>query len=256
MDLVADLGNTRAHVALISGLGLSGRVIDRVDVSNDAPEALAAALDALAARHGEPRRAALVAVNSSLRGALESWLGGRGLVARALGESLPAPIALEVERPEQVGPDRIADAVWAARTHAGRAVLVVDLGTAITLNVVSPAGAFLGGAIGPGLRTQAWALHERTARLPRVEPPLTADDPVIGRDTAASIRAALRWGAVGLVRAYAEQVERHLGQRPWVVATGGDAAAIAAACPRIERVVPDLTLRGVHLALLADAGPA
>ncbi len=262
MDLIADLGNTRAHVALASAAG----PVDRVDVPNDDPAALAPALDALVRRAGEPRRAALVAVNPRLRGPLEAWLAARGLVARALGEGLPAPIPLQVARPEQVGPDRIADAVWAARTHPGRAVIVVDLGTAITLNVVSPGGAFLGGAIGPGLRTQAWALHQRTARLPWVDPPLSTGDPdrdpdhdpgrdsLIGGDTVSSIRAALRWGAVGLIGAYAEQVERALGVRPRVVATGGDAALVAATCPRIDEVVADLTLRGVHLALLADAG--
>lgn len=247
MDLIADLGNTRAHVALVSPLG----VVDRVDVPNDEPTALGPALDDLVRRHGAPRRAAFVAVSPRLRGPLEAWLAARGLAAPALGEALPIPIRLEVARPEQVGPDRIADAVWAARTHVGRAVLVVDLGTAITLNVVSPAGAFVGGAIGPGLRTQAWALHQRTARLPFVDPPLSDDDALIGGDTVGCIRAALRWGAVGLVEAYAAQVERALGVRPFVVATGGDAPLIAPACPRIERVVPDLTLRGVHLALLA-----
>lgn len=253
MDLIADLGNTRAHVALASAAG----PLDRADVPNDAPAALAPALDALVRRAGEPRRAALVAVNPRLRGPLEAWLAARGLVARALGEGLPAPIPLQVARPEQVGPDRIADAVWAARAHPGRAVIVVDLGTAITLNVVSPEGAFLGGAIGPGLRTQAWALHQRTARLPWVDPPLSIDDPdpLIGGDTVSSIRAALRWGAVGLIGAYAEQVERALGVRPRVVATGGDAALVAAACPRVDEVVADLTLRGVHLALIADDGP-
>lgn len=250
MDLVADLGNTRAHVALASREG----VVDRVDVPNDDPGALGPALDALVARHGAPRRAALVAVSPRLRAPLEAWLAARGLAAAALGEALPVPIPLEVARPEQVGPDRLADAVWAARTHPGRAVLVVDLGTAITLNVVSPAGAFLGGAIGPGLRTQARALNERTARLPWVDPPLGEGDALIGGDTVACIRAALRWGAVGLIQTYAEQVERALGARPLVVATGGDAAAVAASCPRIEQVVPDLTLRGVHLALVAHAG--
>jgi type III pantothenate kinase len=254
VDLVADLGNTRAHVALISAVGL----VERVDVRNDDAADLARACDALVARGGAPRRAALVAVNPRLRAPLEAWLAGRGLEALVLGESLAVPLALEVDDPAGVGPDRLADALWAARTYPERAALVVDLGTAITLNVVSAAGAFLGGAIAPGLRTQAWALAQRTARLPLVDPVVSKDGatPLIGKTTEQCIRAALLWGAVGLVDAYAAQVERALGARPVVVATGGDAAAVAGACPRIERVVPDLTLRGLHLALVEHAGGA
>ncbi|MBX3471115.1 MAG: type III pantothenate kinase [Planctomycetes bacterium] len=251
MDLLADLGNTRGHLALAGPDGPG----ERADVPNDDPGALAPALDALVARGGAPRRAALLAVCPRLRPALEAWLAGRGLAALALGETLRAPIPLLVDAPGQVGPDRVADAVWAARAHPGRAVLVADLGTALTLNVVSRAGAFVGGAIGPGLRTQAWALAERTARLPFVDPPIAPGDAVLGRDTTACIRAALRWGAVGLITAYAEQVERALGERPLVVATGGDAAALAPDCPRVDRVVADVTLRGLHHALLEQAGP-
>lgn len=253
MDLVADLGNTRAHVALISAVDL----VARADVRNDDAGGLARACDALVAAHGAPRRAALVAVSPRLRAPLEAWLAARGLTPLALGESLPVPLALEVAAPAEVGRDRLADALWAARTYPGRAAIVVDLGTAITLNVVSTRGAFLGGAIAPGLRTQAWALSQRTARLPLVDPVLVEGDlPLIGETTEQCIRAALLWGAVGLVDVYAQQVERALGARPVVVATGGDAAAVAAACPRIERVVPDLTLRGLHLALLEHAGDA
>jgi type III pantothenate kinase len=230
--------------------------VARTAAANDEGEAaLVRAADELVRRRA-PARAALLGSSPRLRPALEGWLTGRGLVARVLGEDLPAPIPLDVATPERVGPDRVADAVWAARAYPGRAVLVVDLGTAITLNVVSPGGALLGGAIGPGLRMQAWALAERTARLPLVEVRGSGDEtPLIGKDTQGSIRAALRWGAVGLVTTYAAEVERALGVRPVVVATGGDAASIAAACPRIERVVPDLTLLGLHAALLAAAGP-
>lgn len=249
MDLLADLGNTRAHLALVSAAG----IVDRADVPNeDGEDALTRACDALVERHGAPRRAALVAVSPRLRGALEAWSRGRGLEPLALGETLPVPIPVKATG---VGPDRLADGVWAALEHPGRATLVVDAGTALTLNVVSARGVFLGGAIGPGLRTQAWSLAQRTARLPLVDLPLDLHrTAAIGLDTERCIRSALLWGAVGLVTTYADQVELVLRERPLVVATGGDAARLAPACPRIEQVVADLTLRGLHRALVAHAG--
>jgi type III pantothenate kinase len=199
-----------------------------------------------------PARVAVVSVNPAARARLEAWLAARGLpFARVLGETLRARLVLDVDEPERTGGDRVCDALWAAREYPGQAALVADLGTAITLNVVSPAGAFLGGAIAPGLSTGAWALNARTAKLPRVEVGLGPDEepPLLGRDTIGAIRAGLLRGAAGLVLEYAARVEALLGQRPVVVATGGDARTVARVCPRIERVEPDLTLLGLGLAL-------
>src|SRR5690606_14960859 len=97
-----------------------------------------------------------------------------------------------------VGPDRLANATWAARTYPGRAAVVIDAGTAITFDVVDARGAFVGGLIAPGLRLCARALATGTARLPEValelEPP-----PVLGGRTREAIEGGLVWGAVGLI---------------------------------------------------------
>lgn len=252
VDLLADIGNTRSHVALVQ----EGRIVARVDVPHAdvaAEASWASLLDAAPSRR--PARAALVSVNPTARERLEAFLAGRGLVPRVLGESLAPGIVLDVAEPNRTGGDRVCDALWGARTYPGKVVLVVDLGTAITLNVVSAGGVFQGGAIAPGLGTAAWALASRTANLPRVqslqEALLEGDSraPLVGRDTESCIRAGLLWSAAGLVTAYAAELEVRLGARPVVVATGGDARLVASICPRIERVEPDLTLLGLGIAL-------
>lgn len=251
VDLLADIGNTRSHVALVQ----DGHIVARVDVPHADLQAEASWSSLLDAAPVSPARAALVSVNPAARARLEAFLAGRGLAPRVLGETLAPRIVLDVEEPSRTGGDRVCDALWGARTYPDQLVLVVDLGTAITLNVVSERGRFLGGAIAPGLGTAAWALATRTANLPRVqslqEALLEGDSraPLVGRDTEGCIRAGLLWSAAGLVTAYATELAARLGARPVVVATGGDARLVASICPRIERVEPDLTLLGLGVAL-------
>jgi len=170
-----------------------------------------------------------------------------------LGQDLPASLPLDLDRPEQVGLDRLANGLWLTSRHPGQAAVVVDLGTAVTFDVVSSEGAFVGGAIAPGLSTGAWALHERTrGRLPQVN--LSETPPALGVDTEACLRSGLFYGLVGLVEATCAQLERELGASLHVVATGGDAERIAASCPLIDEVVPHLTLLGLLRALDDDTG--
>lgn len=146
--------------------------------------------------------------------------------------------------PEQVGIDRLLAA--AAGYHAcGGPLVVVDFGTATTVDAVSERGEFLGGAIAPGLATAHEALVARAAKLPPV--PLTIPERVIGRTTLEAMQAGLMWGYVGLLEGLVRRVQDELGPAP-VVATGGLAEAMARASALITRVEPHLALRGVHLA--------
>jgi type III pantothenate kinase len=124
---------------------------------------------------------------------------------------------------------------------------VVDLGTATTLDVVSPEGAYLGGVIMPGVATAANALFQRGARLPRVE--LTRPERVVGRTTEESMQSGIFYGAVGAVDALVRGVKQELGfpgDAP-VVATGGLAEAIAEASETITAVDAVLTVNGIRL---------
>ncbi len=143
-----------------------------------------------------------------------------------------------------VGADRIANAV-AARSLYGTPAIVVDLGTATTFDCISKSGAYLGGAIAPGVGTSAEELFRRAARLPRVE--LRPPDRAIGRTTEESLRAGVLWGAAGQVDALVRRIALEMKGTPSVIATGGWARAVASACETVNVVDEGLTLKGMQL---------
>ena len=151
------------------------------------------------------------------------------------------------EAPQDVGADRIVNAVAAHARHGGP-ILVVDLGTATTIDAVSARGEYVGGAIAPGVGVAAEALFSRAARLPRVE--IRRPPHAIGRGTAAALQSGLVLGSAalidGLVRRMARELSPPDGLGVRVVATGGLAEVITAACETVEHVEPDLTLDGLR----------
>ncbi len=150
-----------------------------------------------------------------------------------------------------VGVDRLLDALAAnALRGPGRPAVVVDVGTAITVDLLSAEGAFLGGAILPGIAMSARALHEFTDLLPLVDvSELAAPPPPLGEETVAAMRAGLFWGAVGAVRQLIDQLAGDT--RPQVILTGGAGPAVAELLGPSAQLVPHLTLAGIALAARA-----
>jgi type III pantothenate kinase len=144
-----------------------------------------------------------------------------------------------------VGADRIANAVAAHDLWPESAVVVVDFGTAITVDAVTREGQYLGGAIAPGLDTSATALFSATANIRRVE--LVAPATTIGKTTVASVQSGIMHGTAAMVDGLVERVTEELGGDARVVATGGLAATVAELCRTIEKVEPILTLMGLQL---------
>ena len=181
---------------------------------------------------------ALVPVATEL---LARLAGGAPLV---VGPEIDLGIRLAYERPADLGPDRIADAVagWAAAK--GGAVLVVDFGTATTFNAVTAEGVFLGGAIAAGLLTAAEAVARRGARL--FEPDLRFPARVIGRSTEECLRSGALWGAAALVDGMIEKMKKEMGGA-CTIATGGLATFVAPRCAAVDLVDEDLTLKGLML---------
>ena len=137
---------------------------------------------------------------------------------------------------------------WAAQlgSHAyGGPVIVVDFGTATTLDVVTKKGEYLGGVICPGIGISADALFQRAARLPRVDVRKPAS--VIGRSTVGSMQAGLYFGYASMVEGLIARIRAELGEPAKAVATGGLAESMAADLPSIEAVDPVLTLTGLRL---------
>ncbi|MCK5228886.1 MAG: type III pantothenate kinase, partial [Desulfobulbaceae bacterium] len=157
------------------------------------------------------------------------------------GTDLETGIQIKTDHPEEVGADRIANAV-AAYHHHGTALIVVDFGTAITFDCISAKGEYLGGAIAPGLGISMDALFERTAKLPRVnisEPP----EGPIGTNTITAIKSGFLFGFGGLVEGLVKRIKKEFEpETPKVIATGGMAAIVAPYAESIESVEPELTL--------------
>jgi type III pantothenate kinase len=143
-----------------------------------------------------------------------------------------------------VGADRLANAI-AARQHYGMPAIVVDLGTATTFDCVSKTGAYLGGAISPGVGTSAEELFRRAARIPRVE--LRKPERAIGRTTEESLRAGVLWGAAGEVDALVRRIALELKGTPTVIATGGWAKVVVPECETVNVVDEGLTLKGLKI---------
>ena len=161
------------------------------------------------------------------------------------------PLAVRVDRPNEVGADRLVNALAAHRLHPGPSV-VVDCGTATTVDAVGPDGAFLGGAIAPGLELGLEALAARTAKLPRIE--LRTPARAIARDTVSAIQAGTVLGYQALVAALLARVRGELADQVGVAAgditgilTGGLSAAPWAHGMGEDVIDPDLTLKGLAI---------
>ncbi|MGA2034568.1 MAG: type III pantothenate kinase, partial [Thermoguttaceae bacterium] len=158
------------------------------------------------------------------------------------------PLEIELPRPDMVGVDRLLDALAANHLRPrGRPAVVVDVGTAITVDLVSPQGVFRGGAILPGLAMSARALYELTDLLPRIEAEdLSEPPPPLGTATKPAMRSGLFWGAVGAIRELIGQLADPL--EPAVFLSGGAGPAVARLLGPAARHVPHLTLAGIALA--------
>lgn len=169
-----------------------------------------------------------------------------------VGSELEMPIKVKTDRPEKTGVDRALN-LAAAYQQMQAACVVVDAGTALTVDVCNDAGEFIGGAILPGATTMLNALAERTAKLPRVE--LSKPEGLIGRSTEQALLHGVFFGLRGAVKELVENYATELGRWPDVICTGGDAALLFGDWELAHAVSPDLTLYGIALAY-AEEGSA
>jgi type III pantothenate kinase len=280
--IAMDIGNSAAKAALVEGARIhaAGRLETASASAADLADGLRALIEGAPER---PTRIVAVSVVDRWTDRLELAADEVGLPLVVAGAST-IPLATTLLRPDRAGSDRLL-AAWAAATLHGVPVIVVDLGTATTVDVVDADGFFLGGAILPGLTLSADALAEGTAKLPRVELDLPPD--AIGTDTSAAMVSGIVIGHVGAVRELVTRMRTRLGERPGsvqprsaaraggtgaarVVITGGHAEAAwasaawhEAAGPGLPAIAaeldPQLLLRGLgllaqHMADLSAAG--
>jgi type III pantothenate kinase len=247
MLLVIDVGNTNTKVGLCddAGLRVSWTLTTRREQTADEYGLFIEAL--LRSSGTESSQVTAVAMSNvvpPVQQALE-WMSEKYFKVSPLSVTgLASPIELDVDEPREVGADRIVSCV-AARAIYGPPVIVVDLGTATRFDCVDARGAFVGGAIAPGIGVAIDALVSRAARLFRVE--MVRPDTAIGRNTITNIQSGMIFGFAGLVDGLVTRMKEELGGTPAVVGTGGLAALIAGASRTIEHVNLDLKLEGLRL---------
>jgi len=250
MLLVVDVGNTNTVLGVFDGPRLvdSFRIETRKGRTADEHALLVRQLLALAGMGtGDIQGVAVGSVVPSLLFALERMCARTfGLAPLVVGPGTRTGMPILTENPREVGADRIVNSVAAYERVRGPCV-VVDFGTATTLDCVSEKGEYLGGVIAPGYQISAEALFSRTSKLPRVE--LARPPRVIGRNTVHSMQSGLFFGYVDLVDGLCKRVldEMRVRPAPRVLATGGLAALIASASRSIHEVVEDLTLEGLRI---------
>jgi type III pantothenate kinase len=151
-------------------------------------------------------------------------------------------IRVLVDKPNEVGADRLANAVG-GHVLFHRPLIVVDFGTATTFDVIDGEGNYTGGVIAPGINLSLEALHQATAKLPRIA--VEAPSRVIGKDTLGAMQSGIYWGYVGLVEGLVARIKQEFAAALTVVATGGLAPLFAGATPAIEHLEPEITMRGL-----------
>lgn len=245
--LALSVGNSRVRIGLFDDEELVGaQSFSPTDVAS----VVAWSTDIIAQRGRVPL--IVGTVNPAHSKAIGDGLLATGRVGPLLtiGRDVPIPLESAVREPERVGHDRLLCAMAAFVSTEGPCI-VVDAGTAITVDYIDAEGVFQGGAIAPGLRIMLDALHQRTAALPAIEFDPKVELEPIGKDTRSAMMVGVVEGARGMVHRLIDRYALHVGGYPRVVATGGDAAALFTGDELVEHVVPDLQLMGIRMAFAA-----
>ena len=256
MLLALDVGNTNVTLALIEAgePATARRGPTRAAATADGVERV---LDGLLTADGrslaDVDELVLSSVVPAATAAVREICSRRGMrLLEADADTIPMPV--RVDRPAEVGADRLVNAFAGLRLY-GAPLIVVDFGTATTFDVVDASGAFVGGAIAPGIKLGAEALAAHTALLPQVALALPAH--AIGTDTVSAIQSGVVIGYIGLVRELVVTLTAELagnrGQRPKVILTGGLSQLDWVDEIHADEIDPDLTLRGLAI-LHAEVG--
>jgi type III pantothenate kinase len=248
MLLVVDVGNTHTHLGTFDGETLV-REWRFATVNESTSDELGAALRNLLALRGlsfEDIDASIVSstvprLRPEWSAMAEHYLGSPILV---VGPGLKTGMAIRMDNPREVGPDRLVNAV-AGYEKLGGPCVIVDFGTAVTHDVVSEEGEYLGGVIFPGLEISLEALTERAAALPKVD--LVEPRTLVGKSTVDAIRSGVLFGYAAMVDGIVTRLREQLGADTQALATGGFADLVVPFCDQIDVVDDELTLTGLRI---------
>ena len=255
MLLAIDVGNTQTHLGMFRDDELVEHwrfATARFATADELATVLASLLDLRELRLRDVSATIVSSVVPTLareyEQLIERYVHGRGAL---VGPWLKTGMPIRIDTPQELGADRLVNAV-AAYDRVGGACIAVDFGTAINYDVVSSAGEYLGGVISPGIEISLEALAARAARLPRVD--IEQPKRAIGRGTQEAIQAGVVYGYAGQVDGILGRVREELGQEATAVATGGFAQAIVPFCDEVDEVDDLLTLTGLKLVWERNSG--
>ncbi len=258
MLLVVDVGNTQTHFGVYPDHDAEIHQHWRfATVRESTRDELGAALSNLLALRGlELGDIDRSIVSSTVPQLSEEWteMARRYLEHEMLlvGPTLRTGMPIRTDNPREVGADRLVNSV-AAFARFGGGCIVVDFGTAITYDVVSDSGEYLGGIITPGAEISLDALYERAAKLPKVE--IAEPRALIGKSTVDAIRSGIAYGFAGQVEGIVRRLRAQLGADTPTIATGGLARAVVPFVREMIDEVDDLlTLTGLRLIWERNAG--
>lgn len=252
MNIIAiDIGNTNIGVGLF--LGDEENSIESVPGKSRArlADCLKSAWEQIpvAGSSKEGKRDGVIVVSSVkpawtklVEQIVKDELGERPFI---IGKDIPLPMTCWVDEPDKVGTDRVVSAA-AAYDVVGDAVIVVDCGTAVTIDLVDENGIFRGGVICPGFEISAKALKDNTAQLPKVK--ISKPAGPYGKNTGEAINCGIYYSAIGAIQEIIRRYAEELGKWPQTVITGSAAKIIADDCSFIDNYVPHLVLKGIVLA--------
>ncbi len=242
MILAVDIGNTNVNIGSFAGKKLTSHFcIDNTSLAKQKT-----ALRDKSYLFSESENIIVASVNPEIESVFYKSLGiihQRKILK--IGREIKLRIPTLVENPQRVGIDRLLNALAAYR-RTKTSTIVIDFGTAITIDIVSKKGEFLGGLILPGIKTSASALNKQTALLPEVE--IGRPKKIIGKNSEDAIKAGIYYGTVGSVNHIIKELSRAHGDLEYTVATGGDAKILKKDIPEIDKFIPRLTLEGIRLA--------
>ena len=240
MLLAIDIGNTTIGFALIHK---AGRIESVAIIDTDAKPNKIKAIVAKILKSESISRAIICSVVPQATKTLESVLK-KSVSVDIIGRDIVVPIRNCYKNPKQVGQDRLVGAYGAMKIY-GCPLIVVDLGTAITFDVISAQGDYLGGAIVPGIRLSAESLFLKTALLPHIE--IQAPKHIIGKTTQESILSGLFYGYGSLCRGFIDLISQQLKIKPKVVMTGGHTHLMKKfVSPKIRIIDENLVFKGIY----------
>ncbi len=243
MLLAIDVGNTNIVFAVYSLKNGEQEQVEqcRLETTGKIPEAVRE----IAQKYPDIKDVLVSSVVPKVNDAIEKSCSYLLKIAPVFVNQQNAGIKIGLDKPEEIGADRLVNAV-AVLAHYQSPAVIVDFGTATTFDVIDAQGVYNGGAIAPGINLSLLALHQAAEKLPEI----TIEKPkkVIGTNTVDAMQSGIYWGYIGLIEGTLKRIAQEMEVKPYVIGTGGLASLFATGTDTIDVLAPDLTLKGlVHI---------